>query len=94
MTMGYYYKFINPYDMGIIDEGEFSGMPFYWQDLPVNIPMFPDNKPNAFNECYEMTGIMDRRIAEQLQSIMTDNKTMFTDMMDKYETECLIFRIE
>ena len=92
--MGYCYTFIRPHDMKIIDKGKFSGMPFYWNDLPINVPMFPDSKPYQFNECYEMTGIMDRHIAEQLQSIMADNKTLFTDMMDEYNTECLIFRIE
>ena len=92
--MGYYYKFIRPYDMKIIDQGKFSGMPFYWNNLPIIVPMFPDSKPDMFNECYEMTGIMDRHIAEQLQSVMISNKTLFTDMMDEYNTECLIFRIE
>lgn len=92
--MGYYYKFIRPYDLKIIKEGKFSGMPFYQQNLLVDIPMFSDSKHYMFNECYEMTGIMDRHIAEQLQSIMVDNKTLFTDMMDEYNTECLIFRIE
>lgn len=28
--MGYYYKFYRPRDMKIIEEGKFSGMPFYW----------------------------------------------------------------
>lgn len=92
--MGYYYKFIRPYDMKIINEGKFSGMPFYWENLPINVPMFPDSKPYLCNECYEMTGILDRHMAEQLQSIMVVNKTMFTDMMDEHNTECLIFRIE
>lgn len=91
--MGYYYKFIRPYDFKIISEGKFSGMPFYWNNLPIEIPMFPDSKDNE-SLSYEMTGIMNRDIAEKLQSIMESNNTMFTDLMDEYKTECLIFRIE
>ena len=81
--------------MKVIKKGKFYGMPFYQNNLPVDVPMFPDSKPYMFNECYEMTGIMNRHIAEQLQSIMPDEvKTFFTDMMDEFNTECLIFRIE
>jgi hypothetical protein len=37
--------------------------------------------------------LLNRDMAVKLQSEMTDNKTLFTDMMDENETEVLIFRI-
>lgn len=87
--MGYYYKFYRPHDMKLIDEGSFMGMPFYYENLPVEIPMFSENDNH-----YDTTGLLDRRIATILQEqVMPYNKTMFTDLMDEHNTEVLIFRI-
>ena len=90
--MGYYYKFIRPWDMKVIDEGKYSGMPFFW-DIPVEIPLYRDDDPKT-TIGYTATGIMDRELANRLQKHMVVNKTLFTDLMDEYDTECLIFRIE
>lgn len=90
--MGYYYKFYRPRDMKIIEEGKFSGMPFYWNKLPCEIPMFIGS--NDLNGIYDVTGLINRNIADKLQSVMTTNKTMFTDMMNENSTDVLVFRIE
>jgi hypothetical protein len=89
MAMGYYYKFYRPYDMKKIDEGKFSGMPFFYTNIKPEPILFPDEE-NTFG-CY--TGIMNRAMAMEYQRQMTSNQTIFTDMMDEYSTDCLIFRI-
>lgn len=89
--MGMWYKFIRPYDMKVLDEGHFVDMPFSRLDLPFNIGIYPDHPCSA---AYDSTMIMDRQLAEVLQTYMTENKTMFTDLMNEYDTECLIVRIE
>lgn len=88
--MSKYYRFIRPYDMKVVDEGHFLGMPFFWDEwrLPTSIVMYPDD-----NSLETFTGIMDRETAELLQSVMTKNNTLFTDLMDEYGTECLIFMV-
>lgn len=88
--MSAYYTFYRPRDMKIIDEGHFLGMPFFWDEwrLPTSIAMYPDD-----NSLGTFTGIMNRETAEMLQFVMSKNKTLFTDMMDEYGTECLIFRV-
>ena len=89
--MSAYYTFYRPYDMKIIDSGHFLGMPFFWDEwkLPTSITMYPDD-----NSLQTFTGIMNRETAELLQSVMTKNNTLFTDFMNEYGTECLIFRVE
>lgn len=89
--MGMWYKFIRPYDMKVLDEGHFVDMPFFRLDLPFNIGIYPDHPRST---AYDSTMIMDRSLAEVLQTYMTENKTMFTDLMNEYDTECLIVRIE
>ena len=89
--MGYYYKFIRPWDMKVIDEGKYSGMPFLRTDIPNNVVLYPDD---SWTIGYNATAIMDRDVAKYLQGYMTTNHTLFTDLMDEYDTECLIFRIE
>lgn len=84
--MGYDYKFYRPWDMKCIESGKFAGMPFYWDKLPCKVPMFGEDP-------YDTTGLLNRDIAEKLQSVMTSNETMFTDMMDANATDVLIFRI-
>lgn len=87
--MGYYYEFYRPYDMECIAEGKYAGMPFYYNNLPIEIPMFSDN-----DDPYNTTGILDRKLAMKLQEeVMTSNETFFTDLMDENNTEVLIFRI-
>ena len=87
--MSYHYKFYRPHDMKLIDEGSFMGMPFYYENLPVEIPMFSEN-----DNPYDTTGLLDRRIATILQEqVMSYNETLFTDLMDEHNTEVLIFRI-
>lgn len=90
--MGYYYKFIRPWDMKVVAEGKYSGMPFFW-DIPVRIPLYRDDDPKT-TISYTATGIMDRELANRLQKYMVVNNTLFTDLMNEYNTECLIFRIE
>ena len=95
--MSFYYKFYNPSDMSLITEGKFTDMPFYFTNLPINPIQFSDYSENSlFNTqiLYSMTGIMNRKMAEQYQTVMENNKTFFTDLMDKYDTNCLIYRIE
>jgi len=89
--MGVYYKFIRPWDMKVIDEGKYSGMPFFRTDILDNIVLYPDDH---WTIGYSATAIMNRDIAEYLQGYMTTNNTLFTDLMDEYTTESLIVRIE
>jgi len=90
--MGYYYEFYRPWDMKKIEEGKFAGMPFFYTDLEPKPFMFPDDAtPYHIGDCY--TGIMNRDMAIEYQKQMTVNKNIFTAMMDKYSTDCLIYRI-
>lgn len=61
-------------------------------ELPCEIPMFMGS--NDLNGVYDVTGLINRDIANTLQSVMTTNKTIFTDMMNENSTDVLIFRIE
>lgn len=90
--MGYYYKFFRPDNFNPIDEGKFAGMPFYQNDLPIQLKMIPCC--DDFNACYDMTGLLSRKDAVKLQEVMTSNKTIFTDMMDEEHIDALLFRIE
>lgn len=89
--MGVYYKFIRPWDMKVIDEGKYAGMPFFRTDIPDNVVLYPDD---SWSIGYSATAIMDRDMAEHLQRYMTKNNTLFTDLMDEYDTESLIVRVE
>ncbi len=90
--MGVYYQFYRPYDMALIEEGKFAGMPFFFTNLQPAPIMFPDDAtPYHIGDCY--TGIMNREIAIAYQKQMETNQTIFTDMMDKYNTDCIIYRI-
>ena len=98
--MGYCYTFYNPErNFEVIDSGKFSGMPMYQNDFPVKIPMvfgttsgygYSDIK---FNDYYNCTGIIDRKMAEEIQKYMAINKTIFTDMMDENHIDSIVFRI-
>ena len=98
--MGYCYTFYNPEkDFEVIDSGKFVGMPMYQQDFPVKIPMvfgtiseygYSDMK---CNDPYNCTGIIDRNLAEEIQKYMNINNTIFTDWMDKYHIDSIVFRI-
>ena len=37
--MSFYYKFYEPEKMKLIEEGKFTGMPFFYNNLPVKIPL-------------------------------------------------------
>lgn len=90
--MGYYYKFYNAEkDCELISEGKFVGMPFYWNKecMPINIPMV-----NDMFSSYNCTGLLYRTTAVEVQKYMKENNTLFTDLMDEYHTNTLIFRIE
>lgn len=96
--MGYYYQFYDPeHDFKLVDEGEFAGMPFYWTDCPVMIPMVYGDIGNYFEpnyiDPYNCTGLLSRDMAIELQKYMDVNKTIFTDMMDEAYTDTLVFRI-
>lgn len=90
--MGFYYKFFRPDNFKLIDKGKFAGMPFYQNDLPIQLKMTPCC--DTFDACYDMTGLLSRNDAIKLQELMTSNKTIFTDMMDKEHIDALLFRIE
>ena len=90
--MGCYYTFYDPlHDMKKINEGKFNGMPFFFTDLRHKVIMFPDNE-DSIDYCF--TGIMDRNMAMEYQKEMNFNQTLFTDMMDEHNTNCLVYRIE
>ena len=91
--MGVYYKFYRPYDMELLDEGKFAGMPFDMNDCPKVMEVM-DEDPCSYNIDYCRTGIMDRKMAKEFQAIMPTNNTFFTDLMDKNNTYSLIYRIE
>ena len=88
--MSVYYYFYRPYDMKLIEDGKFAGMPFGRNDCPDVMEVM--DTENSID--YARTGIMDRKMAQAFQAVMDCNKTMFTDLMDKYGTDSLIYRIE
>ena len=79
-----YYEFYRPWDMKLIKEGTFVNMQLGTEDCPIKEVY--DDKYN-----YYRTGIMNREMAVKFQSIMGD--TFFTDLMDEYETNTLVYRI-
>jgi len=87
--MGTYYSFYRPWDMKLLENGKFAGMPFDWNDCPEVMEVFDDE--NGIDP--SRTGLMNRKMAAKFQSIMTTNKTFFTDLMDEYGTDSLIYRI-
>lgn len=93
--MAHYYSFYRADNFKLIDAGEFAGMPFYWDDLPIQLKMIPcDDNLRPWCARYDMTGLLSRKDAVKLQEIMTYNKTIFTDMMDEEHIDALLFRIE
>lgn len=97
--MGYYYSFYDAeHNFKLIDEGKFSGMPFYWDNLPVEIPMSYGEAGGYtmgdYSDPYNCTGLLSRKKALEVQKYMSINKTFFTDMMDEHHTDTLVFRIE
>ena len=88
--MGYYYEFYRPWDMKKINEGKFAGMPFFFTELNPKPILIPDDSSGFLGSA---TGIMSRDMAIEYQKQMTVNQTIFTDMMDDYSTDCLIYRI-
>lgn len=88
--MGYYYEFYRPWDMKKINEGKFAGMPFFFTELEPKPILIPDDSSGFLDGA---TGIMSRDMAIEYQKQMTVNQTIFTDMMDEYSTDCLIYRI-
>ena len=97
--MGYYYEFYDPeHDFKKVEEGNFSGMPFYWdkENMPIEIPMaFGLEKYLSCvnHDPYNCTGLISRELATEIQKYMSDNNTLFTDLMDENHTDTLIFRI-
>ena len=90
--MGTYYEFYRPQDMKMINKGKFAGMPFFFTNLQPAPIMFPDDLTSYhIGDCY--TGIMNREMAIAYQEQMEFNQTIFTDMMDENNTDCLIYRI-
>lgn len=90
--MGVYYTFYRPQDMKMIKEGKFAGMPFFFTNLKPEPIIFPDDAtPYHIGDCY--TGIMNREMAIAYQEQMESNQTLFTDLMDENNTDCLIYRI-
>lgn len=45
------------------------------------------------NDPYNCTGIIDRNLAEEIQKYININNTIFTDWMDKYHIDSIVFRI-
>ena len=85
--MGVYYEFYEPFQMKKIVEGKFAGMPFFYNDLPVKICIKSTGLPLDF------IVLLSRKEAIELQNIMISNNTLFTDLMDEYEVDCLIIKI-
>ena len=83
------YSFYRPWDMKLIKSGSFVGMPFLKDNC--YIKLYPDDNTNSLS--FTFTTIIDRFDAEELQKNMIKNKTLFTDLMDKNATDCLIVRI-
>lgn len=93
--MATYYYFYNPRNMEEIASGKFVGL---YDVLENNdyLKQYTIDKYEPYN-CFcpqEVIGILDRDTAKNLQKHMTDNKTLFTDLMDEKEIECLIYKIE
>ena len=96
--MGQYYYFYNPNvrhseDIKLIADGKYAGMPFDYRELPCELKEVSEYT-DCFNICYGVIGIMDRKMAEKLQTVMDCNKTFFTDLMDEYGTDVLIYKTE
>lgn len=97
--MGYYYEFYDPeHDFKMVAEGKFDGMPFYWnkENMPIEIPMAYglEKYVSCVNhDPYNCTGLLGRELAIKIQEYMTNNKTLFTDLMDENYTDTLVFRI-
>ena len=91
--MGTYYSFYRPYDMKLLEEGKFAGMPFDFNNCPSVMEVF-DIEESYGNLDPSRTGLMNRQMAKDFQNIMTTNNTFFTDLMDEYGTDALIYRIE
>lgn len=91
--MSFYYSFYNPKTMGKIEEGKFVGL---YEALVCKEKILKYNleKDDIFYfHPYEVIGILDRKTAIDLQKNMIDNNTLFTDIMEKYNIECIIFKI-
>ena len=86
------YKFYRPWDMKLLEEGNFAGMPFDLKDCLELMEVMDSESP--YNIDYSRTGLINRKIAEDLQEIMPCNKTFFTDLMDDNATDALVYRIE
>lgn len=101
--MSFCYSFYNPNNnFECVEEGNFVDMPFYDRKYPVKVPMaFRQTKAfgydETFNDPYDCTGLLSRKNAIELQKYMEENslenKTMFTDLMNKNNTDVLVFRI-
>lgn len=98
--MGYCYTFYNPErNFEILTSGKFTGMPMYEDNFPVKIPMvFGTTSGYGYSEMksndpYNCTGIIDRKLAEEIQKHMVANNTLFTDLMDENHIDSLVFRI-
>lgn len=92
--MGFYYSFYNPKTMEKIAEDKFSGL---YEALICNDKILKYNleKDDIFYfHPYEVIGILDRKTAIDLQKNMIVNNTLFTDIMEKYNIECIIFKID
>lgn len=88
--MGRYYEFYDAeHDFKKVASGSFVGMPFFWNKdtMPIEIPMVVDNY------YAEYVGLLNRRIATEVQKYMESNNTLFTDLMDKNNTDILVFKV-
>lgn len=92
--MATYYYFYDPDTMKQIESGKYD----FYDILEGN-----DNlKKYAIEKCdfYDgfcipaLVGILDRKTAENLQNQMGDGFSLFTDLMDKCHSECIIYKIE
>lgn len=98
--MGFNYRFYNPEkDFELLTEGSFVGMPFYDNNFPVKFPMvFGTTSGYGYSEIkfpdyYKCTGIIDRKMAEEAQKHMQENKNLFLDLMNKNGIDTLVFKI-
>lgn len=92
--MSTYYSFYNPNTFEEVESGHYA---FYGiLDGNSDIENYAIEKCSFYDGfCLPVIiGILDRDTAEKLQDKMNDGSSLFTDLMDKCHSECIIYKIE
>ena len=92
--MATYYYFYNPKTMEEIDSGKYALYDVL--EGNDNIAKYAIEKCDFFDGfCVpSLIGILDRETAEKLQNQVGNGFSLFTDLMDKCHSECIIYEIE